>query len=118
MSIDSVSISNNIQGLRQSFTRDEYVSPVIFAHEMEEIFAKRWNFVGRTDQLAHIGDRLVVEVGNESILIVRNREGDLRAYYNVCQHRGSQLCDKSGSGFGAAITCPYHSWSYCSKANS
>ena len=112
MSINSVSISNNIQGLRQSFTRDEYVSPAIFAHEMEEIFAKRWNFVGRAEQLNHVGDRLVVEVGNESILIVRNREGELRAYYNVCQHRGSQLCDKSGSGFGAAITCPYHSWSY------
>ena len=46
---------NNIQGLRQSFTRDEYVSPAIFAHEMEEIFAKRWNFVGRAEQLAHIG---------------------------------------------------------------
>ena len=112
MSIDSVSINNNIRGLRQSFTRDEYVSPEVFDHEMQEIFAKRWNFVGRAEQLNHVGDRLVVEVGNESILIVRNREGELRAYYNVCQHRGSQLCDKSGSGFGAAITCPYHSWSY------
>ena len=54
MTNNSVSINNNIQGLRQSFTRDEYVSPAVFAHEMNEIFAKRWNLVGRADQLAHV----------------------------------------------------------------
>jgi len=103
---------NKINGLTESFTRDEYNSPEIFNLEMEKIFGTNWCFAGRTDQLAHIGDRLVVDIGNESILILRNRENELRAYYNVCQHRGSRLCDASGSGFGAAITCPYHSWSY------
>lgn len=101
-----------IQGLRQSFSREEYTSADVFAAEMEEIYSKHWCYVGRADKLSKIGDRLVCEVGNESILAVRNRDGELRAYYNVCQHRGSQLCDQSGSGFGAAITCPYHSWSY------
>lgn len=103
---------SNIEGLRTSFTREEYTSPEVFAKEMSDIYEQRWCYVGRADQLAHIGDRLVANVGTESIVAVRNRDGELRAYFNVCQHRGSQLCDSSGSGHGAAITCPYHSWSY------
>jgi Rieske 2Fe-2S family protein len=104
--------TSNIQGLRASFTRDEYISPVVYDKEMHEVFAANWCHVGQSYQLSHIGDRLVAQVGNESILIVRNRENELRAYFNVCQHRGSQLCDESGSGYGAAISCPYHAWTY------
>ena len=103
---------STIEGLRTSFTREEYISAENFAKEMSDIYEKRWCYVGRADQLTHIGDRLVANVGNESIVAVRNRDGDLRAYFNVCQHRGSQLCDASSSGHGAAITCPYHAWSY------
>ncbi|MEI8023874.1 MAG: aromatic ring-hydroxylating dioxygenase subunit alpha, partial [Actinomycetota bacterium] len=103
---------NEIHGLSESFTREEYNSPEIFDVEMKKIYGTNWCFAGLCESLNKIGDRLVVEIGNESILILRNRESELRAYYNVCQHRGSQLCDSSGSGFGAAITCPYHSWSY------
>ena len=103
---------SDIEGLRASFTREEYTSAESFVKEMSDIFGKRWCYVGRADQLGHIGDRLVANVGNESIIAVRNRDGALRAYFNVCQHRGSQLCDASGSGHGAAITCPYHAWSY------
>jgi len=104
--------SNDIQGLRQSFSREEYTSADVFTTEMAEIYSKHWCYVGRADKLNKIGDRLVCMVGDENILVVRNRASELRAFYNVCQHRGSQLCDQSGSGFGAAITCPYHSWSY------
>ena len=82
-----------IRGLQKSFTRDEYTSPQIFASELETIFSKHWCYVGRADKLSHIGDRMVCNVGSESILIVRNRESQLRAYFNVCQHRVSQLCD-------------------------
>ena len=101
-----------INGLSESFNREEYNSPEIFNREMHKIYGTNWCFAGISEELGKVGDRLVVEIGNESILILRNRENQLRAYYNVCQHRGSQLCDASGSGFGAAITCPYHSWSY------
>ena len=103
---------SEIRGLRTSFTRDEYVSPEVFDLDMEHVYGSNWCFAGLAQDLGHVGDRLVVEVGTESVLVVRNRNGELRAYYNVCQHRGSQLCDESGSGYGAAITCPYHSWSY------
>ena len=101
-----------INGLSESFNRDEYNSPEIFNLEMQKIYGTNWCFAGLSEELGKVGDRLVAEIGNESILILRNRDNQLRAFYNVCQHRGSQLCDASGSGFGGAITCPYHSWSY------
>ncbi len=103
---------NQIEGLSESFTREEYNSQEIFNNEMQKIYGTNWCFAGLGESLNKIGDRLVVDIGSESILILKNRDGELRAFYNVCQHRGSQLCDASGSGFGAAITCPYHSWSY------
>ncbi|MFZ9603658.1 MAG: aromatic ring-hydroxylating oxygenase subunit alpha [Ilumatobacteraceae bacterium] len=101
-----------IAGLSESFSRDEYISPETFKREMQNIYGTNCCFAGISEELNKVGDRLVVDIGNESILILRNRENQLRAFYNVCQHRGSQLCDSSGSGFGAAITCPYHAWSY------
>ena len=104
--------NSDIRGLRTSFTRDEYVSESHFEREMRAVFFSTWCFAGLAQDLTHVGDRLVVEVGGESILVVRNRDGQLRAYYNVCQHRGSQLCDETSRGHGAAITCPYHAWSY------
>lgn len=105
-------MTTDIRGLRTSFTRDEYVSPEIFSRDMDRVYGSTWCYAGLGSDLSHVGDRLVVEVGSESVLVVRNKEGELRAYYNVCQHRGSQLCDESGSGYGGAITCPYHAWSY------
>ena len=107
-----VMTKKEISGLSESFNREEYNSPEIFNLEMQKIYGTNWCFAGLSEELGKVGDRLVIDIGNESILVLRNRENQLRAFYNVCQHRGSQLCDASGSGFGAAITCPYHSWSY------
>jgi len=104
--------AKEITGLSESFNREEYNSPEIFKREMQKIYGTNWCFAGISEELNKVGDRLVVDIGDESILILRNRENQLRAFYNVCQHRGSQLCDSSGSGYGAAITCPYHAWSY------
>jgi glycine betaine catabolism A len=98
--------------MKPTLRGEEYRSPAIYDADLEGVFHRRWCYVGRSERLAHVGDRMVVDVGAESVLVLRNRDGDPQAYYNVCRHRGSQLCDASGSGFGAAITCPYHAWSY------
>ncbi|MBC8365567.1 MAG: aromatic ring-hydroxylating dioxygenase subunit alpha [Actinobacteria bacterium] len=90
----------------------DYCSPTVYEVDCDRIFHRQWFYAGRAERLGHVGDRLLVDVGGESILVVRDADGELHAHYNVCRHRGSQLCDASGSGFGAAITCPYHAWSF------
>jgi len=99
--------------LERTLPRDAYLAPEHFAREKEWIFCREWVCVGREDELAAPGDYVVKDVTGESILIVRTQEGGLRAHYNVCRHRGSQLVPDCGAGhFAGGIRCPYHSWTY------
>lgn len=93
----------------------------IFALEREHIFHREWVCIGRAEDLAQPGDHLVADVLGQSILIVRNSAGKLRAFYNVCRHRGARLCAVDASGelplrggvMGrSTILCPYHAWTY------
>lgn len=91
----------------------DYHDPAVFVVEQERIFERSWFCVGREEEAPETGDFLVREVGTESLLIVRGRDGRLRAFYNVCRHRGSVLRDeRRGTLKGAAVVCPYHSWAY------
>jgi glycine betaine catabolism A len=96
---------------RPTLSGHDYRSDEVYALEQERIFHREWFYVCREEHLADAGSRWVTEVAGESIVIVKDREGHLRAFANVCRHRGAQLCDESGPG-PAAITCPYHGWSY------
>ncbi len=87
-----------------------YFNPEIYELEQERIFYKSWNFVCHAHQLASPGAYKVVNLGNQSIAIVRGRDGSLRAFHNVCSHRAHQLL--TGEGKTRAITCPYHAWQY------
>ena len=87
-----------------------YTDPEIYQLEMERIFYRSWNFAGYTSQLRNPGDYLTCKVGEESIIVVRGQDLRLRAFYNVCRHRGHWLLE--GAGNVGAITCPYHAWSY------
>jgi Rieske 2Fe-2S family protein len=98
--------------LRSSLPGRDYHSQEIFELERERIFHAKWVCVGREEQLPNPGDFVVRKVIDESVLIVRGRSGELRAFYNVCRHRGSQLCDAASGSFGRFILCPYHAWSY------
>ena len=64
----------------------------IFAQEKEQIFFREWFCAGREEQLPKPGDFLVLDVAGESVLVVRTKDGGLKAHYNVCRHRGAQLC--------------------------
>ncbi|HKE43795.1 MAG TPA: aromatic ring-hydroxylating dioxygenase subunit alpha [Steroidobacteraceae bacterium] len=101
-----------------------YQDAALFRLEAERIFFEQWFCVGRAEQIPAPGDCLHVAVAGESVLILRGRDGALRAFYNVCRHRGSQLIrspalpdvalpDAMSSGrLSGAVTCPYHAWSY------
>jgi phenylpropionate dioxygenase-like ring-hydroxylating dioxygenase large terminal subunit len=100
-------------GLERTLPREAYLAPEYFAREKERIFCREWVCVGRAEELGAPGDYVVKDVAGESILIVRTRDGGLRAHYNVCRHRGSQLVPECGTGrFAGGIRCPYHSWTY------
>ena len=88
-----------------------FVSPEIFAVEQTKIFSREWVCVGHESELARPGDYLVKVVAGESLIIVRDRNDKLHAFYNVCRHRGTRLCEEE-RGHAGAIQCPYHAWTY------
>jgi Rieske 2Fe-2S family protein len=88
-----------------------FVSPELFAEEQEKIFAKQWLLVGHQSQIANAGDYFLAEIAGESVVVIRDRRSVIRAFYNVCRHRGTRLCEE-GSGQLSAIQCPYHAWTY------
>lgn len=91
-----------------------YNDPHMFRIDMEEIFHKEWIFVGISSEIPDKGDYLTVEIGQNPVLIVRNNDGDIQAFHNVCRHRGSKICSKE-KGKGANLVCPYHQWTYDTK---
>ena len=97
--------------MRQTLPARDYYAPEVFDLEKERIFYQKWFCAGRQEELPNERDHMIREVLNESILIVRGESGMLRAFYNVCRHRGSKLCDGAGR-LGSAIVCPYHGWTY------
>ncbi len=92
--------------------REYYVSPEIFAAEREKIFSSRWVAVGRSDRIAAPGDYLVADVAGESLIVARGGDGAVHAFFNVCRHRGTRLCESETGRVAKAFVCPYHSWSY------
>jgi glycine betaine catabolism A len=89
-----------------------FTRPEVLVEERERIFARMWNLVGRASDLAHAGDYIVREVAGESIIVLRDRNGTLRAFFNTCRHRGTQLCNTASGQFSETIQCPYHAWTY------
>jgi Rieske 2Fe-2S family protein len=97
----------------RALAREFYTAPEIFERDMDRLMLRHWFCVGHASSVPHAGDFLVVGLGGESIIVVRNQEGEIRALLNVCRHRGSRICTtRSGSVAAGRLTCPYHAWSY------
>lgn len=89
-----------------------YTDPAVFALERERIFERQWVYVGRADELGAPGSFSRMTVGNEDVVILKGRDEILRAFLNVCRHRGATLCTSESGDVGKAIRCPYHAWTY------
>jgi glycine betaine catabolism A len=89
-----------------------YTSPEIFAEERQAIFGRRWVLVGRERDVGAPGEYLLGDVGGESLIVVRDKADTTRAFYNVCRHRGTRLCESERGRVGETIQCPYHAWTY------
>jgi phenylpropionate dioxygenase-like ring-hydroxylating dioxygenase large terminal subunit len=88
-----------------------YSSPALYEQESERIFARRWVCVGRADRIPETGDYFLADVAGESLLVVRDAGGP-RAFFNVCRHRGTRLCEQASGRLAGSIGCPYHGWTY------
>jgi glycine betaine catabolism A len=88
-----------------------YLSPDIYQQDLRLIFGRHWFFVGTEPEIAEPGDFFTVEIGSDSIIIVRDDDMSVRAFHNVCRHRGARL-RPAGSGIVGNLVCPYHQWTY------
>lgn len=93
-------------------TGDFYTSRDWYEKDLDKIFYKQWLFVGHGTQLVNTGDFITYSVGTESVIITRQKDGSLKAYHNICRHRGTRVCNEETGNVKRSFVCPYHAWSY------
>jgi len=104
-------VREGIDGVKGMIPARCYYDPDIYEYEVEHILKKNWLCVGRWDFAKDPGDYFTVRMFGEPVLIIRDRQGELHALINVCQHRWAQVME-DGSGHTNLLVCPYHSWTY------
>jgi choline monooxygenase len=88
-----------------------YFDPEIYAAECRTVFGDSWQAIGRVDQVAGLGCYFTADLAGEPILVVRDEEGVLRAFYNVCRHRAARVAPEA-AGHATRLRCRYHGWTY------
>ena len=88
-----------------------YDHPEMTRLESERVLKPSWQIVCHVNSIPNAGDYQTLDLGRESALVLRDRDGSIKAYHNVCRHRGARLLDGSGN-CPTGITCPYHGWTY------
>ena len=113
--IDRRSLAPSLAPFGRSITLPAgvYTDEPVFRWEQERFFDGSWVCVGRAGDLHDPGDQRAISLGRESVLLVRGEDGTLRAFYNVCRHRGHELLPVGGGvSCGKFVRCPYHAWAY------
>ncbi|MDH4145843.1 MAG: Rieske (2Fe-2S) protein, partial [Acidimicrobiia bacterium] len=96
---------------RGTISREIFVSADIHAQELETLFTRAWLFVGHESQVANPGDFFTSRMGGESVILCRDKAGQVRVFLNSCRHRGMKVC-RYDQGNTTLFTCPYHNWAY------
>jgi Rieske 2Fe-2S family protein len=94
-----------------SLERDLYCDAGVFAADLDHIFYREWLFAAPSAALPKAGSFVTLQVGAYPVVVVRGADGMVRAFHNVCRHRGQRLCAKD-SGTTPKLVCPYHQWTY------
>ncbi|MGS2719606.1 aromatic ring-hydroxylating oxygenase subunit alpha [Paraglaciecola aestuariivivens] len=94
-----------------ALARDFYHDSDLYQAELKKLFFKHWLYAGHVSQIPQVGDYFTFELDNESVLITRSAENQIKAFLNVCRHRGSRIC-LNRSGSKKHFVCPYHAWHY------
>ena len=90
----------------------DYCDDAVWQRERDTIFSRSWFCVGRTEEIPNAGDYIARDVVGTDVLVVRGKDAAVRAFFNVCRHRGSLLCDEGTGSTKGAFSCPYHNWVY------
>jgi Rieske 2Fe-2S family protein len=98
---------------RQGFSLPQafYVDDEIFKADLAAVFATDWLFACNVCEIKRPGDYLTLEIGANSVVVLRDRDGEVRAFHNTCRHRGSRICNAE-TGHANRLVCPYHQWVY------
>ena len=108
-----MSVSTSLPpSLKSTLPGRYYADPAVFALEQSRIFEATWFAVARSADLASPGSFRTADVGRESVIVIRGRDGALRAFLNVCRHRGARLCTEPSGAVKRTLQCPYHAWTY------
>ncbi len=103
---------NPSESLRATLPGRSYTDPDVFDRERQAIFEGLWFCAVRAGDIPDPGQFLVVQIGRESVLVIRHDDGGLRAFLNVCRHRGSRLCLQESGQVRRTLRCGYHAWAY------
>ncbi|MGH2650441.1 MAG: aromatic ring-hydroxylating oxygenase subunit alpha, partial [Actinomycetota bacterium] len=99
--------------LEPSIPARYYYDPQHYVRELEVFWYGMWVLAGREEEVPEPRDYKVLKVGTQSIVVLRDLDGQLRAFHNTCRHRGSILCtEEQGRLPGRRLVCPYHTWTY------
>lgn len=98
-------------GSFRSFPREAYLAQAVFERETEMVMGEQWHYIAHASEIPQSGDYVVDTYAGESIIVVRARDGGIRAFLNTCRHRGFALC-QAERGNARRFTCPYHQWTY------
>ena len=108
MGIDVAGLVDTRAGL---ISRRIFIEPEIYERELERIFARCWLFLCHESQIPRPGDFLTTYMGEDPVLVMRDSDGRVGAFLNICRHRGNRLC-RADAGNAATFTCAYHGWTY------
>lgn len=104
-------LSTLIDGRRGLVSRRIFVDPSLYEREMAQIYGKCWLLLGHESQVPNRGDFFTTYMGEVPVLVTRDREGRLGAFFNSCRHRGMRLC-RADAGNASSFQCSYHGWMY------
>ncbi|GAC1414922.1 MAG: aromatic ring-hydroxylating dioxygenase subunit alpha [Novosphingobium sp.] len=97
--------------LGYSLEQPFYTSEAVFKADMDRVISRKWLVAGHVSRIPNKGDYFLFRIGAEQIIVIRENEDSVRAFFNVCRHRGSTICSAE-SGNAPRLVCPYHAWTF------